>query len=216
MLSYRPIINLIGMTHQSRPSSDVAFSPTVKVVQAERGSRAAYARVERGGGFETAVDERLAGFLAEIDTAFLATASADGQPYVQHRGGPRGFIRALDERTLGFLDLAGNRQYVSTGNLRDNERVCLLLMDYARRRRIKVWGTARAVPATPELVAALALPGSRARVEQVVLLTVSAWDVNCPQHIPQKLDAGEVAGVVDALRARIAELEAENQRLRSP
>jgi uncharacterized protein len=205
------------MTHQpARPSSDVAFSPTVKAVQAERGSRAAYARVERGGGFETSVDERLAGFLAEIDTAFLATASADGQPYVQHRGGPRGFIRALDERTLGFLDLAGNRQYVSTGNLRDNERVCLLLMDYARRRRIKVWGTARAVPATPELVAALALPGPRARVEQVVLLTVSAWDVNCPQHIPQKLDAGEVAGVVDALRARIAELEAENQRLRSP
>lgn len=200
---------------KQQPSSDVAFSPTVKTVQDERGSRAAYARVERGGGFETEVTDDLAGFLAEIDTAFLATASADGQPYIQHRGGPRGFIRALDERTLGFLDFAGNRQYVSTGNLRDNERVCLFLIDYARRRRIKVWGTARAVPATPDLLAALALPGYRARVEQVVLVTVTAWDVNCPQHIPQKLDAAEVAGLVDQLRARIAELEAENQRLRA-
>ncbi|HEY8141019.1 MAG TPA: pyridoxamine 5'-phosphate oxidase family protein [Kofleriaceae bacterium] len=200
---------------KQQPSSDVAFSATVKAVQDERGSRAAYARVERGGGFETLVTDDLSDFLAEIDTAFLATASADGQPYVQHRGGPRGFIRALDERTVGFLDFAGNRQYVSTGNLRDNQRVCLFLIDYARRRRIKVWGTARAVPATPDLLAALALPGYRARIEQVILITVTAWDVNCPQHIPQKLDAAEVAGVVDQLRARIAELEAENQRLRT-
>ena len=200
---------------KQQPSSDVAFSPTVKAVQDERGSRAAYARVERGGGFETLVNDDLADFLAEIDTGFLATVSADGQPYVQHRGGPRGFIRALDEHTLAFLDFAGNRQYVSTGNLRDNERVCLFLIDYARRRRIKVWGTARTVPATPELLAALALPGYRARVEQVVLITVTAWDVNCPQHIPQKLDAAEVAGVIEQLRARIAELEAENHRLRA-
>lgn len=194
-------------------SSDVAFSPSVKAVQAERGSRAAYARVERGGGFESAVTDDLVAFLTEIDTAFLATASADGQPYVQHRGGPRGFIRALDQRTLGFLDFAGNKQFVSTGNLRDNDRVCLFLIDYTSRRRIKVWGTARAVPATPELLAALALPGYRARVEQVLLVTVSAWDVNCPQHIPQKIDAGEVAELVGRLRARIAELEAENQHL---
>jgi uncharacterized protein len=195
------------------PSSDVAFSPTVKAVQSERGSRAAYARVERGGGFDEVVTAELAGFLAEIDTAFLATTSGDGQPYVQHRGGPRGFIRPLGPHTIGFLDFAGNRQYVSTGNLRDNDRVCLLLVDYARRRRIKVWGTARAVPTTPELLAALDLPGYRARVEQVILITVSAWDVNCPQHIPQKVDAGEVAGLVDQLRGRIAELEAEVQRL---
>jgi len=205
------IIRLLGM---KQPSSDIAFSPSVKAVQAERGSRAAYARVERGGGFSVAVSEELVSFLAEIDTAFLATVSADGQPYVQHRGGPRGFIRALDDRTLGFLDFAGNKQYVSTGNLRDDDRVCLFLIDYARRRRIKVWGTARTVPATPELLAALALPGYRARVEQVVLLTVTAWDVNCPQHIPQKLDAAEVADLVSKLRARIAELEAENHRLR--
>ena len=201
------------MTQQ--PSSDIAFSPTVKAVQAERGSRTAYARVERGGGFETGVTDDLAGFLAEIDTAFLATASADGQPYVQHRGGPRGFIRALDDHTVGFLDFAGNKQYVSTGNLRENPRVCLFLIDYARRRRIKVWGTARTVAATPELLAALAQPGYRSRVEQDVLVTVTAWDVNCPQHIPQKLDATEVAGLVDGLRARIAELEAELARRRA-
>ena len=201
------------MTQQ--PSSDIAFSAAVKAVQAERGSRTAYARVERGGGFETEITGDLAGFLAEIDTAFLATASADGQPYVQHRGGPRGFIRVLDDHTLGFLDFAGNKQYVSTGNLRENPRVCLFLIDYARRRRIKVWGTARTVPASPELLAALALPGYRARVEQVVLVTVTAWDVNCPQHIPQKLDATEVAGLVDGLRARIAELEAELAHLRA-
>lgn len=200
-----------------RPASDIAFSPSVKAVQTERGSRAAYARLERtGGGFEELVTDELTAFLADIDTAFLATASADGQPYIQHRGGPRGFIRGLDERTLGFLDFTGNKHYVSTGNLRDNERVCLFLIDYARRRRIKVWGAARAVPATPELLDALALPGYRARIEQVILLAVTAWNVNCPQHIPQKLDAVEVAEVVSRLRDRISELEAENQRLRGP
>jgi predicted pyridoxine 5'-phosphate oxidase superfamily flavin-nucleotide-binding protein len=198
----------------NRHSSDVAFSPAVKKVQRERGSRTAYARMEKSGGFETAVTDELRGFLQQIDTAFLATASADGQPYVQHRGGPKGFIRALDDRTLAFVDFVGNRQFVSTGNLTENDRVCLFLIDYARRRRVKVWGTARVVPATDELIGALAEPGYRMRPEQVVLVSVSAWDVNCPQHIPQKLDATEVQAAVDKLQARIAELEAENQRLR--
>jgi predicted pyridoxine 5'-phosphate oxidase superfamily flavin-nucleotide-binding protein len=197
-----------------RPSSDVAFSPAVKRVQEERGSRRAYRRVEEGGGFATIVDDELRGFLAEIDTAYLATASADGQPYIQHRGGPKGFLRALDDETIGFVDFAGNKQYVSTGNLRENDRVCLFLMDYAHRRRVKVWGRARVVEATDELLAALMPEGYRARPEQVVLVTVSAWDVNCPQHIPQKLDAGEVAEAVGRLQARIAELEAENARIR--
>ncbi|MGZ3427252.1 MAG: pyridoxamine 5'-phosphate oxidase family protein [Polyangia bacterium] len=190
----------------NRPSSDIAFSDAVKRVQSERGSRAAYARVERGGGFETGVTDALRGFLAQIDTAFLATASADGQPYIQHRGGPKGFIRALDDRTLAFLDFAGNRQYVSTGNLRENERVCLFLIDYAQRRRIKVWGTARVVPIDDELERRLSLGSYRARAEQVVLIKVSAWDVNCPQHIPQKVDAQEAAEVIAKLKARIAEL----------
>jgi predicted pyridoxine 5'-phosphate oxidase superfamily flavin-nucleotide-binding protein len=198
------------------PSSDVAFSAAVKQVQTARGSRAGYARMEREGGFETEVNDDLRGFLAEIDTAFLATASADGQPYIQHRGGPKGFLRAIDERTLGFVDFTGNRQYVTTGNLTENDRVCLFLMDYAHRRRVKVWGTARVVPATAELLATLAMPGYRARPEQVMLITVAAWDVNCPQHIPQKLDAAEVAETVSTLRARIAALEAENARLKKP
>jgi uncharacterized protein len=182
-----------------RYTSDVAFSDAVKAVQAAKGSRAAYARVEQGGGFANEVDERLRAFLAEIDTAFLATASADGQPYVQHRGGPKGFIRALDEHTLGFVDFAGNRQYVSTGNLGENDRVCLFLIDYVRRRRVKVWGRARVVETTDELLAKLAPADYRARAEQVVAITVEAWDVNCPQHIPHKLDAADVAGAVERL-----------------
>jgi predicted pyridoxine 5'-phosphate oxidase superfamily flavin-nucleotide-binding protein len=199
-----------------RPSSDVAFSPAVKQIQAERGSRGAYGRLEQQGGFHTAVDERLRAFLAEIDTAFLATASADGQPYVQHRGGPKGFIRVLDEATLGFVDFSGNRQYITMGNLSENDRVCLFLIDYAQRRRVKVWGRARVVPVSDELLARLALPADyRARPEQVVLIDVSAWDGNCPQHIPQKVNVADVAPVVERLEARIAALEAENRRLRA-
>jgi predicted pyridoxine 5'-phosphate oxidase superfamily flavin-nucleotide-binding protein len=198
----------------NRHSSDIAFSPAVKKVQGARGSRAAYARMEKSGGFETTVTSDLRVFLRQIDTAFLATASADGQPYVQHRGGPKGFIRPLDDRTLAFVDFVGNRQFVSTGNLSENERVCLFLIDYARRRRVKVWGTARTVPATDELIAALTEPGYRMRPEQVVLVSVSAWDANCPQHIPRKLDAIEVHAALGRLQARITELEAENLRLR--
>jgi hypothetical protein len=172
-----------------KPSSDVAFSDAVKQVQSERGSRAAYARVEARGGFRTEVDDELRAFLETIDTAFLATASADGQPYVQHRGGARGFIHGVDAHTIAFSELDGNRQYITTGNLRENDRVCLFLIDYARRRRVKVWGTARLVDAQ-------------------MRITVTAWDINCPQHIPQKVDAAEAASVIAQLRARIAELEA--------
>jgi len=197
------------------PASDVAFSEAVKRMQTERGSRKVYARVESAGGFATDVNEELRGFLAEVDTAFLATASKDGQPYVQHRGGPKGFLRALDDHTLAFVDFAGNRQYVSAGNLSENDRVCLFLMDYQNRRRVKVWGTARVVPVTAELLQRLADPAYRARPEQVVLITVTAWDVNCPQHIPRKVDAEEVAEVIESLETRIRDLERENARLRS-
>ncbi len=194
-------------------SSDVAFSDSVKTVQEARGSRAAYAKVERGGGFQTEVTDELRSFLAGVETGFLATASADGQPYVQHRGGPRGFIRPIDGKTLGFVDFTGNRQYVTTGNLVENDRFCLLLIDYAHRRRVKIWGTARTAPATPELLATLGRPEYRARPEQIVLLAVDAWDINCPQHIPQKLDAADVADAVAGFEARIAALEARNREL---
>jgi predicted pyridoxine 5'-phosphate oxidase superfamily flavin-nucleotide-binding protein len=197
-------------------SSDVAFTPAVKAVQTRRASRALYAKLEARGGFRTAIDAELERFLAEVDTAFLATANAQGQPYAQHRGGPKGFIRALDPRTLGFADFAGNRQYITTGNLSENDRAFLFLIDYAQQRRVKLWGRARAVEGDAALAARLLPEGYRARVEQVILFTVTAWDVNCPQHIPPKLDAAAVAATVGRLEARIAALEAECARLRGP
>jgi len=195
-------------------SSDVAFSDEVKKVQTERGSRSAYARVEKGGGFRTEVTDELRQFLEMIDTAYVAT-SADGQPYIQHRGGPKGFIRAVDDHTLGLVDFAGNRQYISTGNLRTNDRVCLFLMDYAHRRRVKIWGSAKMVPLTDALLDVLADPTYKARPEQVLLITVEAWDVNCPQHIPQKLDADDVARAIEPLQRRIKSLEAELAALKA-
>jgi predicted pyridoxine 5'-phosphate oxidase superfamily flavin-nucleotide-binding protein len=196
------------------PSSDIAFTPAVKAVQSRRRSRAAYAELEARGGFRTAIDESLAMLLAGVDTAYLATASAAGQPYAQHRGGPKGFIRVVDERTLGFVDFAGNRQYVTTGNLAENDRAFLFLMDYANRRRIKLWGRARVVEGDEDLIRRLMPEGYRARAEQVILFDVEAWDVNCPKHIPQKLDAADVAGALSALQARVDALEAENAALR--
>jgi predicted pyridoxine 5'-phosphate oxidase superfamily flavin-nucleotide-binding protein len=201
----------------SRPSSDVAFSDAVKQVQQERGSRDTYARIGRErGGFPTGVDDDLRAFLADIDTAYLASASADGQPYVQHRGGPRGFLRALDDKTIGFVDLTGNKQYISTGNLRENPRVCLFLMDYLEKRRVKVWGTARVVAladAPAALLQALAV-GDEGKPEQVVLIDVDAWDINCSQHIPQKVNAADVGPIIERLQARIAELEGALEKKR--
>lgn len=197
------------------PSSNIAFTPAVKAVQAARGSRAAYAKQEARGGFRTAIDATFTAFLAEIDTAYLATANAAGQPYAQHRGGPRGFIRVVGERTLAFADYAGNRQYVSTGNLAENDRAFLFLMDYAHRRRVKIWGRARVVTGDAALMAALMPDGYAARPEQVIVFDVEAWDSNCPQHIPVKLDAADVAAALARLEARIAALEADNARLRA-
>jgi hypothetical protein len=197
----------------STPSSDIAFTAAVKAVQARRGSRGAYARLEARGGFRTLVTPDLAAFLATVDTAYLATASADGQPYAQHRGGPKGFIRVIDERTLGFADYSGNRQYVTTGNLAENSKAFLFLMNYARQRRIKLWGSARVVVDDEGLVAGLMPEGYSARPEQAILFTVEAWDVNCPQHIPQKFDGADVTRALQERHARIAQLEAELARL---
>jgi predicted pyridoxine 5'-phosphate oxidase superfamily flavin-nucleotide-binding protein len=198
----------------SHPSSDIAFTPTVKAVQTRRRSRAAYAEMEAQGGFRTDLDDNLIRFLADVDTAYLATANLAGQPYAQHRGGPKGFIRAVGPRTLGFVDFAGNRQYVTTGNLEENDKAFLFLMDYAQRRRIKLWGRARVVEGDADLTRRLMPDPYRARSEQVILFEVDAWDVNCPQHIPQKLDAGEVASALAGLKARIEALEVENAALK--
>ena len=198
----------------SAPSSDIAFTPTVKALQADRGSRASYEKMESRGGFRTELTEDLAGFLAAVDTAYLATANASGQPYAQHRGGPKGFIRIVGPRTLGFADYRGNRQYITTGNLAENDRAFLFLMDYAHRRRVKLWGHARVVD-DPQVIASLMPEDYAAKPEQAILFEVDAWDINCPQHIPQKIDASDVERVLGDLQRRIAELEEENSALRN-
>jgi predicted pyridoxine 5'-phosphate oxidase superfamily flavin-nucleotide-binding protein len=196
-------------------SSDVAFTPTVKAIQARKGSRKAYAHVEQSGGWRTEVDDNLAAFLADTDSLFLATASADGQPYMQHRGGPKGFVKILDKHTLAFADFSGNRQYITQGNLAENPKANIFIMDYAHRRRVKLWGTARVVEDDPALLTSLMPAGYKARPEQVMLFSIAAWDTNCPQHIPQKFDAADVAAALASRDARIAELEAELAALRT-
>jgi predicted pyridoxine 5'-phosphate oxidase superfamily flavin-nucleotide-binding protein len=195
-------------------ASDIAFTPAVKAVQTRRGSRGAYAKREAAGGFQTEITPDLVEFLSAVDTAYLATSTAEGQPYAQHRGGPRGFIRVVGQRTLGFADFRGNRQYVTTGNLSENDKAFLFLMDYAHRRRVKIWGRAR-VSEDPEVIDALMPEGYRARPEQAILFDVEAWDVNCPQHIQQKIDAEDVARALESLQERIARLEEENAALKS-
>jgi predicted pyridoxine 5'-phosphate oxidase superfamily flavin-nucleotide-binding protein len=195
-------------------SSDVAFTSAVKAVQARKGSRQAYERVEANGGWQTRITPELAAFIAAQTSAFLATASADGQPYIQHRGGPAGFLRVLDDKTVGFADFAGNRQYITQGNLAENPKAHLFLIDYAHRRRIKIWGEARVVEGNAALVAKLMPQGYKARPEQVILFTVSAWDSNCPQHIPQRFEAADVAAALAERDQCIAALEAEIKTLR--
>jgi predicted pyridoxine 5'-phosphate oxidase superfamily flavin-nucleotide-binding protein len=197
-------------------SSDVAFTPAVKAIQARKGSREAYARVEQNGGWRTEIDEDLAAFLAAQDSMLLATATADGQPYIQHRGGPEGFIRVLDKKTLAFADFAGNRQYITQGNLSENPKAYIFLIDYAHRRRVKIWGEARVVDDDPALMKSLMPQGYKARPEQVILFRISAWDTNCPQHIPQKFDAADVAAALASRDSRIAELEAELAKSKAP
>ncbi|HTO60771.1 MAG TPA: pyridoxamine 5'-phosphate oxidase family protein [Bradyrhizobium sp.] len=203
------------MTDTQTYSSDVAFTPAVKTIQSRKGSREAYARVEQQGGWRTEIDENLAAFLAGTDSFYLATASRDGQPYIQHRGGPKGFVRVLDQQTIAFADYGGNRQFITQGNLSENPKAHIFVMDYAHRRRVKIWGEARVVEDDPALLSSLMPKGYRARPEQVILFKIAAWDTNCPQHIPQKFDAADVAAALASRDARIAELEAELAKLKS-
>jgi uncharacterized protein len=187
----------------------------VKAVQEKKGSRRGYARVEESGGWETTVAPELREYLADLDMFYLATATADGQPYVQYRGGPPGFLKVLDDHTLAFADFGGNRQYLTVGNLSENPRVFLFLMDYANRRRVKVWGTARVVEDDPALLDRLADPAYPGKVERAIVFTVAAWDVNCPQHIQRRFGERQIAPVIEKFQTRIAELEAEVERLKS-
>jgi hypothetical protein len=195
-------------------NSEIVFTQAARRAQEQRGSAKAYAK-KTAAGFPDHVTPELAGFIAQLDTAFLATVSAAGAPYIQHRGGPKGFIKVIDDRTLGFADFAGNRQYITISNLQDNDRAFLFLLDFANRQRIKVWGRARVVENDPALLARLVDPGYRAKPERAILFTIEAWDVNCSQHITERVTTDEVSGAVDGLRQRLTALEAENAELRA-
>jgi predicted pyridoxine 5'-phosphate oxidase superfamily flavin-nucleotide-binding protein len=195
-------------------NSDIVFTPAARRAQAERGSAQGYAK-KLAAGFPNRVTPDLAGFIATLDTAFLATVSAEGAPYIQHRGGPEGFIRVIDEQTLGFADFAGNRQYITVSNLAENDRAFLFLLDFANRQRVKVWGRARVVENDPVLLGKLVDPAYRARPERAILFTIEAWDSNCSQHITERFTPAEVTMAVGGLRERIAALEAENASLRA-
>lgn len=202
------------MDIQPAYSSDVAFTPAVKAIQSRKGSRRGYARMEEGGSWETVITPELSMFISQQTSIFFATASKDGQPYIQRRGGPPGFLRVLDEKTIAFVDFAGNRQYISQGNLTENPKAYLFLIDYAHRRRIKLWGEAHVVEGDADLMARLMPEDYKARPEQVILFTVAAWDSNCPQHIPQRFEAADVLAALTERDEKIKALEAEIERLK--
>jgi predicted pyridoxine 5'-phosphate oxidase superfamily flavin-nucleotide-binding protein len=196
---------------------DIAGTPAVKAAQAANGSRAAYAKLEAGEPANERLSGREAAFIAQRDSFYMATVSETGWPYLQHRGGPPGFLRVLDEATLCMPDYAGNRQYISVGNLSANGRTMLFLMDYPNRRRLKIFARVEAVDlgADPDLDARLGQPGYRARIERALRFHVEAFDWNCPQHITPRFTEAEVAAAVLPLRERLAALEAENTALRA-
>ena len=198
----------------SKYTSDIAFTPAVKSIQARLGSRDSYHRMEEGRGWSSTITPELEQFIGQRDSFYLVTASADGQPYIQHRGGPPGFLRVLDETTLAFADFGGNRQYISAGNLSENDQVSIFLMDYPNRRRVKIWGRARVVDNDDALMKEVADEAYAAKPERVIVIKVDAWDVNCPQHITPRYSESEVEVRIDELHQRIAELETEIETLR--
>jgi uncharacterized protein len=195
-------------------NTEVVFTPAAQRAMTARGSVHGYTK-NIAAGFPERVTRDLAGFIAELDTAFFATVSAEGAPYIQHRGGPKGFIKVLDDKTLAFADYAGNRQYITLSNLEGNDKAFLFLLDFANRQRIKIWGRARVVESEPKLMEKLVDPGYRARPERAILFTIEAWDVNCSQHITERYTQNEVTMAVSGLRDRIAALEVENAELRA-
>lgn len=190
------------------PISDIAFTAAVKFQQERLGSREVYARMEEKAGWKSRVSQDLRDFIAERDSFYLATVSSDSYPYIQHRGGEKGFLKVLDETTLAFADFSGNRQYITVGNLSENNRAFIFLMDYENQRRVKVWGRARFVENDAGLTARVSDSGHWA--ERVIVFTVEAWDVNCPQHIPRRYTHDHV----QSLTEEIKRLQEENQALR--
>ena len=195
-------------------NASLVFTPAARRAQEQRGSAKAYEQ-RMAEGFPDRVTPELAQFIAGLDMAFLATAAADGAPYIQHRGGPKGFIKVVDERTLGFADYRGNRQYITLANLSENDRAFLFLLDPARKQRIKLWGRARVVENDPALIEQLFDQGYKARPERAILFAIDAWDVNCQQHIVARFSEAELEEAFNTVRAKVAELEEENARLRA-
>ncbi|HSE01128.1 MAG TPA: pyridoxamine 5'-phosphate oxidase family protein [Burkholderiales bacterium] len=196
------------MTHRH---SEILFTDAVRAAQERFGSREQGERLRTHGQANDTLTEAEREFIQARDGFYLASVSESGWPYVQFRGGPAGFVRALDGKTLAYPDFRGNRQYISTGNMEHDGRVALLFMDYARPARLKLLGRARIIDAAqaPELARQLQLPDYRARVERVVLIAVEAFDWNCPQHITPRFTAEQIEAIVEPLRARIAELESQ-------
>ena len=197
--------------------SDIAFTESVKAIQSRKGSRRSYAKMEKSGGWQTEITPDLAGYIAAQRSFFLATANAEGQPYIQHRGGPAGFLRVIDRQTLAFADYRGNRQFITQGNLSENPRAFIFLIDYVNRTRIKIWGSAKVIEDQPGLLTDL-MPSQdeyRARAEQAIMFTVMAWDSNCPQHIPQRIDREDVEELLRERDLRITELEEQVRLLKA-
>jgi predicted pyridoxine 5'-phosphate oxidase superfamily flavin-nucleotide-binding protein len=201
-------------TRTKLPISDIAFTGSVKQAQKDRGSRELYAKVEARGGWQDRVNPDLAAFIGERDSLYLGTSNAAGQPYIQHRGGSPGFLKVLDDRTLALADFSGNRQYISLGNLEDNDKAFIFLMDYPNRRRVKIWGTARFVENDPALLTKLVDPSYPAEPERALVFTIDAWDSNCPQHITPRFAKGAAQQEIRQLRNQVQRLESENARLR--
>ena len=191
--------------------ADVMFSPSVKAEQTRLGSRAMF----EGREWRTEITDDLRQFLGVIDTFFFATASADGRPYIQHRGGPPGLLKTIGSHTLAFADFAGNRQYITLGHLKENDRAHIFVLHFATQQRVKLWGRARVVDNDLELMERLVDPAYRARPQRAIVFTVEAWDINCTQHIVPRYSEGEIAPGIDKLVARIKDLEAEVERLKT-
>ena len=196
-----------------QPPSDVAFTPAVKAEQERRGSRAHYERMQRAHAWATTITPDLLRTLGDARSCYLGTANGEGQPYIQHRGGPPGFLKAIDDKQIAFADFGGNKQYITLGNLAENPRAYLFVMDYARQRRTKIWGEARVVENDEALLARVMDPAYRAAPERVIVFKIAAWDRNCPQHIPRLIHIDDVAAAIAKLETRIAQLESENARL---
>jgi len=184
-------------------TSDIAFTPSVKAIQEKFHSRSSYARMEQSGGWQSDITPQLTQFLSTMDSFYLSTSNASGQPYTQHRGGPKGFLKVIDNKTLAFADFSGNRQYITTGNLSDNDKAFIFLMDYPSQTRIKIWGTAKVVEDDKELLESLSNASYKARLERVIVFSVEAWDINCRQHIKQRFTQEDLKAITDPLDKKI-------------